>query len=525
MNEELQKELDGVNKSIESLVALGNDISDDQVEKLDALNRQAVKLRARIEAAELQEKAVADEKARIEKEKQDAVSEAVKAERAAARRLQMGQAPYQSRFSHTNKYDGLDAVNLGLVIDVAGKLGISLGKGVMNAMALKVAELKDNNTDENRESVAYIKTAFKGATGIDPTPEGVSNAIKTEGDPDYTTATGYGAEWVGTTYSAMIWEKIRADCRVAANIPSDVIPDGYSSRYWPLESTDLTFYKVPETTAGDATLHVPAATVASSKLATAQKQITVGKLGARGVYSGEMEEDSLIRFAPQLRTQLQTTGTEYLESLIIDGDTETANATNINSIDGATGTPVATDWFLITNGFRKLALVTNTANSRSAGGALVIEDYAQTLKLMGTAGIAAADPSKLAFVVDGNVHYANMLLPEVKTKDVNSAATVENGFVTKFFGVSVIPSWQMHRQSAKRMTNTAGKISVTDNSNLYGEIIAVRWDQWKQAYKRRMQMTTTYIANADAYEIVALMRWGLAYRDNEASAVTYYVGV
>jgi hypothetical protein len=522
---ELQKELEGVLNSIKSLESLGNDISDDQVEKLDGLNKQAVKLRTRIEAAEQKALADAADKVRIENEKKEAVAEAVKAERAANRRLQMGQSPHQSRFSSTGRYDGLDAVNLALVIDVAAKLGISLGKGVMNAMALKVAELKDNNTDENRESVAYIKSAFKGATGIDPTPEGVSNAIKTEGDPDYSTATGYGAEWVGTAYSAMIWEKIRADCRVAALIPSEVIPDGYSSQYWPLESTDLTFYKVAEATAGDATLKVPSATVTSSKLATAQKQITVGKLGARGIYSGEMEEDSLIRFAPQLRQQLQVTGTEYLESLIIDGDTETSNATNINSIDGATGTPAATDWFLLTNGFRKLALITNATNARSAGGALVIEDYAQTLKLMGTAGIAAADPSKLAFIVDGNVHYANMLLPEVKTKDVNSAATVENGFVKKFFGVDVIPSWQMHRQSAKRMTNTAGKISVTDSNNLYGEIIAVRWDQWKQAFKRRMTMTTTYIANADAYEIVALMRWGLAYRDNEASALTYYVGV
>jgi hypothetical protein len=522
---DLQKELEGVLKSIKSLEALGEDISDDQVEKLDGLNKQAVKLRTRIDAAEQKTLAEEAEQARIEREKKEAVAEAVKAERAANRRLQMGQSPYQTRYSETGKYDGLDAVNLGLVLDVAAKLGITLGRGALKAMAIKVAELKDNNTEENRENVAYIKAAFKSATRLDPVMDAISAAVKTDGDPDYSTLSSYGTEWVGTAYSAMIWEKIRADCRVAAMIPSDVIPDGYSSMYWPLESTDLSFYKVPEATAGDATLHVPAATVASSKLGTAQKQITVGKLGARGVYSGEMEEDSLIRFAPQLRTQLQKTGTEYLESLIIDGDTETTVATNINIIDGATGTPAATDWFLLTNGFRKLALVTNAANSRSAGGSLVIEDYAQTLKLMGTAGIAAADPSQLAFVVDGNVHYANMLLPEVKTKDVNSAATVENGFVTRFFGVPVMPSWQMHRQSAKRMTNAAGKITSSDGGNLYGEIIAVRWDQWKQAYKRRMTLTTTYVANADVYEIVALMRWGLAYRDTEASAATYYVGV
>jgi hypothetical protein len=38
-------------------------------------------------------------------------------------------------------------------------------------------------------------------------------------------------------------------------------------------------------------------------------------------------------------------------------------------------------------------------------------------------------------------------------------------------------------------------------------------------------METTRIANADSWEIVALMRFGLAYRDSEASAILYNVGV
>jgi hypothetical protein len=40
-----------------------------------------------------------------------------------------------------------------------------------------------------------------------------------------------------------------------------------------------------------------------------------------------------------------------------------------------------------------------------------------------------------------------------------------------------------------------------------------------------MSMEVTRIANADSYEIVAIARLGLAYRDNEASAITYNVGV
>jgi hypothetical protein len=327
---------------------------------------------------------------------------------------------------------------------------------------------------------------------------------------------------VGTAYSTAIWNVIRAENRVAANVPADVIPDGYSSKTWPLESTDMTWYKVAEATASDGTLKVPAATVTASQIATGSKNIPVAKIGARTMYSGEATEDSLIAFAPQLRSQLEISGQEIVEHMFIDGDVEISASKNINAID----TTPAAEPFLVFDGFRKLCLITNTANSRSAAGSLNIEDFLATMQLMGTAGLAGTDPSKVGFIVDGNVHYAMSRLPEVKTKDVNTAATVENGFVSMVYGVKVLPSWQMHRNSAKRMANTAGKIDAdTDSNNTTGAILCVRWDQWKQAYKRRMTIETTRIANADSWEIVALARLGLAYRDNEASAVTYNVGV
>ncbi len=173
-----------------------------------------------------------------------------------------------------------------------------------------------------------------------------------------------------------------------------------------------------------------------------------------------------------------------------------------------------------------MALVTNTANSRSAGGSLTVEDFLLTMKLMGTAGLAGSDPSKCAFIIDGNVYYAMAQLSELKTRDTFNPATLEGGFVKAIWNVPVIPSWQMHRISAKRMANNAGKIDAdTDSNNTLGAAVAVRWDQWKQAYKRRMTIETTRIANADAYEIVALARLGLAYRDQEASAVLYNIGV
>jgi hypothetical protein len=244
----------------------------------------------------------------------------------------------------------------------------------------------------------------------------------------------------------------------------------------------------------------------------------------RGRSTPELTEDSLINYAPQLRLQLQKSGQEMMEHLVIDGDSATEAVTNINDIGNAE-VQSAANLHLLVNGFRKLALVTNSANSR-AGGALDEDDFLETMWLMGTAGLAGADVSKCSFIVDPNVYKASLKLATVKTKDVWTNATVEKGVLSGLWGYEILPSWFMHYKSAVRKSDSAGKVNQTDaTANKFGSILGVRWDQWKLAYKRRMTMETTRISNADAWEIVALARWGLGCRDNEAVAISYGISV
>jgi len=536
----MAKTLQEIAQRIEMLTA-NDDLDDDEVKELQDLNSQAAKMKAKQDGLKNVEAAKAAETKRIEEETNIKIDEAVKLalEKDAAkhRRLPSGEAPYQAQFSDTWRYDNLDRVELALLTDVQRAFAakgvpylsgdpIKPDPAAIKSLALRVAEFKGDNSEDGRKELSYMKGSFKAATGIDaelPAVEAALKGAKAATDPMYSAGAQIGSDWVGTAYATDLWRRIRAEARVVGKIPSEVIPDGYSNKTWPLESTDMTWYKVAEATASDATLKVPAATITASQMATANKNITLGKMGARGLYTQELDEDSLIRFAAQLRTQLEISGQEILESLVIDGDVETSGSKNINAIDTV---PTATNYYLIFDGFRKLALVTNTANSLTAAGSLAIEDFLKILKLMGTAGMAGADPSKVAFIPDGNVHYALAQLPEVKTRDVNSAATVENGFVTNLWGVPSIPSWHMHQASAKRMANSAGKIDAdTDSNNTLGAALAVRWDQWKLVYKRRMTMEVTRIANADSWEIVALTRLGLGYRDTEASAILYNIGV
>lgn len=528
--------LEEIREKIETLAGM-DDLTDEQVKELEGLNKQARKMAAQEDAkkAAASAKVLEDEKRKEETQKQ--IDEALKAERekweAEGRRLPMG-SPYVAKYQDERKFDNLTTADLSIMLETANAFKmagqrIDISPAAYKALSRRVAAYKSDNTEEGKMEEDYVKGAFKAgtATHIEPNTEAVEQAIKAATDPMYSGGSGIGSDWVGSAYSTELWRKIRGDREIVGLLPSEVIPDGYSNKTWPLESTDFTVYKVAEATASDATLKVPAATVGATQAGTANKNITVAKLGARGLYTEELNEDSLVRAAPQLREQIALSMMERLESALIDGDTELSANKNINDI---AGTPASTDYFLVWDGFRKLALVTNTANSRSASGGFVVEDYKETLRLLGTAGLGGADPNKVRFIQDFNVMWAAMEIPELKTKDVHSAATIEQGFLKRVYRVPVIDSYFMHMQSTssgyERKANTSGKIDVdTGSNNSTGSILAVRFDQWKFVYKRRLSIETTRIANADSWEIVALMRAGLGYRDNEASAITYNVGV
>ena len=466
-----------------------------------------------LESRDAQKAAKAEaEKARleeIEKIKAEAKAEAEK-EWAQANRLGEkfgGKAPAVID-GDIRQFDGLDAGDQAVLVGVLQSARDGKHEGASQA-AFKSLAMKLN---DDKTRVGEMGRQAMKAVGMKPD------------EVDYSTLASYGDEWVGVAYSQAIWDSVRAATFVAQKLPSVEVPNGVESIYLPLESTDPVWYKVAENTTYDATMKTPVATVSSSRLGTGRVQMTLSKMGARTLWTGEMQERSLIPFVNQLRAQLVASGAEQLEGVIIDGDTATSS--NINDIGGTTYSGAATSLFLMFNGFRKSPLVTTTANSRSAGGALEADDYLKTIQLMGTAGINALDQSKVSFIIDPNTHWASLRMPEVKTQDVFSRATLENGRLRSIYGYDVDISANMHRASAARLANSSGKVDQdTTTNNAYGAILAVRWDQWRLGYQRRMTMETTRFANSDTNEIVAMMSLGLIQRDTEASAISYYVGV
>jgi len=519
---DLKEKLAALRAKIKEL-ATKAEITKEEATELESLLEQAEAIKVQLKAAgevdEGEKELSAEQEAELEKVKKEAADEAVaeaekkwKAEAAKANRLAGGgdefSAPYLSQFAELRKYDNLDAVDQSLLIGILSSVGPAsaahagpVSDNALKALAIKLAEDKTEIGHRGRSAMK--------AVGI--------KSIKTS-ELMNSTLNNYGDEWVGVAYSTSLWDKIRLGTFVAQRVPNFEMPPGMESIYFPFNETDPTFYKVAQTADHDATSGHPVATVTSSKQETEQVALTLGKMGARVPWTGEMQEDSLIPFVNTIRGILVSAGAEGLEHVIIDGDTETGATTNINDIGG---TPTSTDLFLLLNGFRKSCLVTTTANSRS-GGVLAVNDFLETIKLMGTAGINALDINKVSFIIDPNVHWKALQLAEVLTRDVFAQPTIENGKLTGVFGYGVDVSANMHRESTARKANTSGKVNqTTTTDNTTGSILAVRWDQWKLGWRRRMTMEVTRYPRSDSWEITALMRLGLIQRDTEGSAITY----
>lgn len=414
------------------------------------------------------------------------------------------------------KYDNIDSGELATmvgVLDTAKRYGQSRN-GASTAAYKALAHRLESQEAEKSEPARVARRAFK-SLGIK------ANEIA------QSTLASYGDEWVGVYYSGNLWEQIRHATFVLPRISQFEVPAGAESVVIPLESTDPVWKKVAQSSALSADPGgVPTNTVASSRLGTGQVQLTLGKMGARVLWTGELEEDSIIPYVAQLQNQLAVSGAEYMEHVLIDGDTATGATTNINDIGG---TPAGTEAFLILNGFRKSPLVTTNANSRS-GGTLTEEDFLETIKLMGQNGRNAADKTKVSFIIDPATHWKALELTQVKTRDIFGNPTIENGMLTGIWGYEVLTSMHMHKANADAtyggLANTSGKLDLdTASNNTTGVILAVRWDQWQLGWRRRMTLETTRIPAADATEIVSLMRFGMIQRDTEASAISYNITV
>lgn len=329
-----------------------------------------------------------------------------------------------------------------------------------------------------------------------------------------------GAEWAPIAYTDFVWQLARAQTVMAAFISRGMIerevPAGADSTDVYLATSDMTWYTGAEARSLDSTGR-PASTVRLTVVGTNKLNVAPAELVAGGSWSYRLDEGSIINISAEVDRNINATYAEALEFILLNGDTRTTASTNINLIDGTPASGLYTPLYLNSNGVIYNGLVTSGRN-RSAGGAFADTDFLATKKLL-TTRVRSQDPNKMLFVVDVPTYDAALDQASGKTGDVEpSGYTLKTGRVPAKYGIEVVQSGQMN------LANNAGKVTAAVDGTL-GRIVLTYPEYLAMVYARMLTIETSRDIEAGANIVVARARASVQLRSNDASAVTYNVGV
>ena len=308
-----------------------------------------------------------------------------------------------------------------------------------------------------------------------------------------TAETGYGLELIGAQYAREMWQAARNEDGIVQRIRT--IPMTDPTSYVPIDGEPPEMLYVSESTSASATAYTTTKTP-SSRVSLSAKKFTIQQ-----IWSGELNEDSIVAYAPFLREQLNRSAGLYLGSAYLNGDTTNAGTGNINLDDA---NPDDTKHYLAWNGIRYYWLVTSTGQGKSMAATL---DPAEIVRARGKmsaqtddvdAGITqinwAKDPRRLLMVVDWDT-YMNMLeLDVVQSIDKYGAqATVVTGELGSYSGIPIISPPYATK------TEADGKCSTTEASNTKGQITLFNPDGWLGGVRRDVQLFFDRIQRTDQF--------------------------
>ena len=365
--------------------------------------------------------------------------------------------------------------------------------------ASKAYEAHETGFGDQKETALAIKTI---------------NAIKSD-ELNYSTLSLGGDEWVPTNWSSQVWDKARLDNVLFGLFQSVAMP---SNPYeLPIESTDPTVFFVPES-ADEAHLLMSGAgnPMPDSKLATGKVTLTAKKLALRVGFSVEVEEDAIIPFIPQLRKQALRAMEDAIDTLLLNGDTESGATGNINLDDAA---PAATKIYMALQGIRHVYLGDTTASGVDASGvAPNLSLFRSVRSKLPNAQIPRT--GDLAWITDAPTFVKAQGMNEVLTIDKFGAhATVMTGQLGSLDGIPFLVS------EAMGLTEADGKISTTGSNNTLGQVALIYRPNYIIGFRRQVKPIVEFISWADAYQMTVTLRIAFARRDVLSAAGLYNIAV
>lgn len=393
---------------------------------------------------------------------------------------------------------GLSASDVQLVHDLAEAARIS-GRG-------------QGPSDELRNTVAAIQTGeyVNGRTLKASTERRLEEMLRSGDFKSYrdyeravyaamdTAESGYGSQLIGAQYVGELWRGARAEARVFNLINTFTMTD--PTAYLPVESTLPAVSFVSESTASNSS------NFATTKTGSNRVQVDAKKFVMHQMWSGEMEEDSIIAFLPFLREEAARGWAHALDSMVLNGDTTNAGTGNINLDDAD---PADTLNYLAFDGIRHAGLVDNTANSANIAGAISLNAFkSQKGRLLDTTYKHdwghPNDLMDLVHVADPETCDAVSFLDEVLTVDkFGPGATVLTGQQARVLGNPLISSVDVSK------TEADGKVSTTGSNNVKGQIVTFNRRGVVAGIRRDLKIEVERIPATDQSRIVYSTRMGL----------------
>lgn len=334
-----------------------------------------------------------------------------------------------------------------------------------------------------------------------------------------TTESGNGVDLVGAQYETQLWEAARASDPLLAMIRE--IPMRFPTDTIPVDGALPELRLLGESTSSGASAYTESDTPSSKGALTAKK------FGINQLWSGELDEDSIIRYADFLRTQLNRAAAHGLASSLYNGCTTATATGNINLDDN---TPGATKHYLAYNGIRMYWLITASGQAKDMAGALDPKELDRARgKLNGTTDDVDADfnnvnwganASDLVVVADFD-SYMNMLdLDVVATVDkYGAAATVITGELGRYRGMRVFSPAYASK------TEADGKASDTEANNIKGQISVFNPNGWIRGSLRGLSLYFDRVQRTDQFLFELYMRKAFTRFGGNVAAGIYNVTV
>ena len=335
-----------------------------------------------------------------------------------------------------------------------------------------------------------------------------------------TAESGYGSQLIGAQYVGELWDGARQTAVVMPLI--NQFEMSAPTAYLPVAAALPEMYYVSENTDNNSSNY------GTVKTGSNRVSVTAAKFVIHQMWSGEMEEDSIIPFVPFLRSQVVNSIAFYGDSLVLNGDTTNAATGNINLYDAD---PTDTKHYLALDGLRHAVLVDNTGNATSQAAAAPTWS-----KLYGIRSLMLdrtyfmdwghpANPQDLVYVV--NPELADKMVQEldelITVDKYGPQATVLTGQVTKIGQNPVVSTIAMPS------TETTGFVIETPTT-VYGTALAFNRNGYVIGWRRRVKMETERLPATDQDRIVYSMRLGLgrfsptgAASGIESAAALYYI--